>query len=186
VNKLDEEIQEQITLQASLQKQIDFHMSKLERVPVFEQQISGLLRDYDSLRGHYQSLLDKKLSAEMAAQLETRQQGERFEILDPARVPSHPSSPNRRLISAGGLLVGLFGGLGLALLIEMMDPSVRGEVEAAQLFDHPVLGEIPQVYSPAQLRAGKIRFAVSAVATAALCSGLGAFVSVVSRKLGIL
>jgi polysaccharide chain length determinant protein (PEP-CTERM system associated) len=185
-NKLDDEIQEQIALQASLQKQIDFHMSKLERVPVFEQQIAGQLRDYDSLRGHYQSLLDKKLQAQMAAQLEARQQSERFEILDLARVPSQPSSPNRPLISIAGLLVGLFGGLALALVFEMMDPSVRGDVEAAQLFGHPVLGEIPQLYSPKQLRADKIRFAVSAIAIAALGSGLGVVLLVVSRKLGIL
>jgi polysaccharide chain length determinant protein (PEP-CTERM system associated) len=185
VNKLDEEIAEQVKLQASLQQQIEFHMSKLERVPVFEQQIAGLLRDYDSLRAHYQSLLDKKLSAEMATQLEVRQKGERFVILDSARPPSRPSGPNRLLISMAGLVIGLFGGLGLALLIEVMDPTVRGEEEAAKLFCHPVLGEIPQLRSEMQLRAERIRFAISAVITAALSAGVGLVISIVSRKLGI-
>src|SRR5262249_36529513 len=105
VQKLNQEAEEQIKLQTGLQQQIDFHISKLERVPVFEQQIAGLMRDYDSLRSHYQDLLDKKLSAQMASELEVRQKGERFLILDPAPVPDHPYGPNRPLILLAGLLV---------------------------------------------------------------------------------
>lgn len=185
LSKFDEEIAEQMKLQASLQQQIDFHNSKLERMPVFEQQIAGLQRDYDALLSHYLSLLDKKQSAEMAEKLEVRQQGERFVILDSARVPSRPYGPHRTLISLGGLFIGLFGGVALALLIEMLNPLVHGEVEAVQLLGHPVLGEIPQFASQVQLRAEKIRFAISAVITAALCAGLGLAISTVSRKLGI-
>ena len=185
LNKLDEEIEEQMKLQASLQQQIDFHMSKLERVPVFEQQIAGLLRDYDSLRSHYQSLLDKKLSAEMAAALEARQQGERFVILDLARVPTRPSGPNRTLIGLAGLFMGFLGGLGLSVILEILNPLVRNEEEAAHLFGRPVLGEIPLFYSQTQLRTEKVRFAISAILTAAVCAVLGFAVSIVSRKMGI-
>jgi polysaccharide chain length determinant protein (PEP-CTERM system associated) len=185
VNKLDEDIDEQTKLQASLQQQIDFHMSKLERVPVFEQQIAGLLRDYDSLRAHYQSLVDKKLSAQMAASLEQRQQGERFERLDLARVPTRPAGPNRGMISLGGLILGFFAGVGLSLLFEILYPSVRNEEEAAHIFGKPVFGEIPQFYSQTQLRNQKIRFAISTILTAAFCLVLGVGVSILSRRLGI-
>ena len=66
LNKLNQDMQDQVKLQSQLQEQINFHVSKLERIPVFEQQIAGMMRDYDTLRTHYASLLDKKLSAEMA------------------------------------------------------------------------------------------------------------------------
>jgi polysaccharide biosynthesis transport protein len=184
--KLNQEIDEQTKLQGPLQQQIDFHVSKLERVPIFEQQIASLMRDYDSLRAHYQSLLDKKLSAQMAAELEARQKGERFMILDPAPVPDRPFGPNRVMISLAGLVVGLLGGIGLAVTIEMMDQSVRSEHEATQLLGVPVLASIPLIYTEAQIRSRRVHFALSAVVIVFCSSGLGVFISIVAGKLGLL
>jgi len=45
LNKVNQDIQEQTKLQAQLQEQINFHVSKLERIPIFEQQIAGMMRD---------------------------------------------------------------------------------------------------------------------------------------------
>jgi succinoglycan biosynthesis transport protein ExoP len=143
-----------------------------------------LMRDYDSLRAHYQSLLDKKLSAQMASELEARQKGERFTILDPAPVPYQPFGPNRILISLAGLVVGLFGGIGLAIAAEMMDQSVRSEHEAAHLLGVPVLAGIPQMYTEAEKRFRMVRFALATILTVCLSSGLGLLISFVTRKLG--
>jgi len=185
IQKLDQEITDQTNLQGPLQQQIDFHVSKLERVPIFEQQIAGLMRDYDSLRSHYQSLLDKKLSAQMASELEARQKGERFVILDPAPIPNQPSGPNRVIIGFAGLLLGLIGGVGSAIAIEMTDASVRSEHEAAELLGIPVLVGIPQMYTAAQMRSRRMKFALAAILTASFASGLGVLISVVTRKIGI-
>jgi polysaccharide biosynthesis transport protein len=185
IHKLDQEIDEQTKLQGPLQQQIDFHVTKLERVPIFEQQIAGLMRDYDSLRSHYQSLLDKKLSAQMASELESRQKGERFVVLDRAPIPDRPSGPNRALIGFAGMMVGLVGGVGLAIAIEMMDQSVRSEHEATELLGLPVLAGIPQMYTAAEVRSRRIRFVLAAILTASLASGLGVLISVVTRKIGL-
>jgi len=186
IQKLDQEVQEQTNLQGPLQQQIDFHVSKLERVPIFEQQIAGLMRDYDSLRSHYQSLLDKKLSAQMASELESRQKGERFVILDRAPIPDRPAGPNRALISLGGLVLGLLAGVGLAIAIEMMDLSVRSEHEAAELLGMPVLAGIPQMYTALEVRSRRIRFALALILTASLSCGLGVLISVITRKIGLI
>jgi hypothetical protein len=144
------------------------------------------MRDYDSLRTHYQSLLDKKLSAQMATELESRQKGERFLILDRASVPERPSGPNRVAICFGGLVLGLLGGVGLAIILEMMDQSVRSEHEANQLFGVPVVAGIPEMYTEAQTRSRSARFAVSAVGIAVLSGTLGALILAVTRKIGLL
>jgi polysaccharide biosynthesis transport protein len=185
IQKLNQDIDEQTKLQSPLQQQIDFHVSKLERVPIFEQQIASLMRDYDSLRSHYQNLLDKKLSAQMASELEARQKGERFTILDPAPIPYQPFGPNRVLISLAGLVVGLLGGIGLAVMAEMMDQSVRSEHEAAHLLGVPVLAGIPQTYTKVQIWSRKIRFTLAAITTVCFSSGLGVLISVVKRKMGL-
>jgi polysaccharide chain length determinant protein (PEP-CTERM system associated) len=186
LEKLNQEIDEQTKLQGPLQQQIDFHVSKLERVPIFEQQIAGLMRDYDSLRSHYQSLLDKKLSAQMASELEARQKGERFVILDRAPIPDRPFGPNRAIIGFGGLMMGLIGGVGLAIAIEMMDRTVRSEHEATELLGLSVLAGIPQMYTAVEMRSRRIRFALALILTASVSSGLGVLISVVTRKIGLI
>jgi len=147
VNKLDQDIEDQTKVQAELEKQIQYHVGKLQQVPVFEQQIAGLMRDYDTLRNHYNQLQAKKLDAVMAGELETHQAGERFEVLDPAVEPDGPAGPRRGIMIIGGLFFGLLCGVGVAFLVEVSDESVRHEREAAHIFGKPVLAGIPKITS---------------------------------------
>ncbi len=180
LQKLEEEIAAQTRIQAQLQEQSNFHLSKLERVPVLEQQIGGLMRDYDILRTHYNTLLDKKLSAEMASALESRQKGERFLILDPALVPEKPFGPNRLLITLSGLLGGLLGGIALAIVAGIADESVRNEREAAQILGKPVLAGIPHILTKQQRRWRKLRVVAALAGTVACSAVLAVLFSYVS------
>ena len=183
LQKLDQEIDESTRAQAQFRERINFHVSKLERVPVFEQQISGLMRDYDTLRAHYNTLLDKKLSAEMASELEARQKGERFIILDPAQVPQKPFSPNRRLLALAGLVGGLLAGICLAIMVEMTDQSVRSEDEVARILGKPILGDIPRISTPRQRRRDLLRALSAVTATVVGSVGLGMLLSFVIGRL---
>ena len=145
ISKLDQEIEEETRREEQMEPQIAAHMAKLEHEPIFEQQVSGLMRDYDTLRSHYNRLLDKKLNSQMALELETRQQGERFVILDEAPVPQGPAGPNRPMFSFAGLIGGLLGGLTLAMVIEMTDESVRSERDAANILGKAVLAGVPLI-----------------------------------------
>jgi len=180
LTKLSEDIQAQTKLQAQLQQQIDFHVSKLQKIPIFEQQIAGLMRDYDTLRAHYASLLDKKLSAEMASSLESHEKAERFVVLDAATPPSRPFVPNRPLICLAGLLGGLLGGIGIAAFLETSDESVRNEVEAATIAGRPVLAGIPQLVTRQQQRYAQLRALGAILGTAAGSLALGFAISKVT------
>jgi succinoglycan biosynthesis transport protein ExoP len=147
VNKLDQDIEDQTKVQAELEKQIQYHVGKLQQVPIFEQQIAGLMRDYDTLRNHYNQLQAKKLDAAMAGEMETHEAGERFEVLDAAVPPEGPAGPRRGIMIVGGLFFGLMCGVGVAFLVEVSDESVRHEREAAQIFGKPVLAGIPKITS---------------------------------------
>ena len=183
--KLNQEIEDQTKQQADTQQQINFHVSKLARVPIFQQQMAGLMRDDDALRAHYQDLLDKKLAAQMASQLEARQKGERFVVLDPAPVPAQPYGPNRPLINLAGLLGGLLGGLALAVMVDRSDESVRNESQAVQLLGMPVLVGIPQMYTAAELRARRMLFIGAAALTAVCSTVLGFVISHIAGKIGL-
>jgi polysaccharide chain length determinant protein (PEP-CTERM system associated) len=140
---IDEEIKTRTKRQADIQSQIAYHQSKLERIPVLEQQLASVNRDYENARDHYKLLLDRKFSADMSSSLEDFQKADRFIVLDPARAPARPFSPNRPLINGAGLALGLALGLILAVAFEMLDPSVKTSREVNELLGTTVLAEIP-------------------------------------------
>jgi protein tyrosine kinase modulator len=147
VSKLDQDIAEQTRVQAELERQIQYHVGKLQQVPIFEQQIAGLMRDYDTIRNHYNQLQAKRLDTEMASELESHEAAERFEVLDHAVPPEGPSGPRRGFMIGGGFFFALLCGIGVAFLVEVSDESVRHEREAAQIFGKPVLAGIPKITS---------------------------------------
>jgi polysaccharide biosynthesis transport protein len=177
VNKLDQDIADQTKIQADLEKQIQYHVGKLQQVPVFEQQIAGLMRDYDSIRNHYNQLQAKKLDTVMASELETHEAGERFEVLDPAVPPEGPAGPKRGFMIAGGLFFGLLCGLGVAFLVEVSDESVRHEREAAQIFGKPVLAGIPRITSVQERARARWLLASLTAGTAAAAVLIGMTIS---------
>jgi len=183
LERVKQDIADQMKLQAELQEQIKFHASRLERIPVFQQQIAGLMRDYDTLRAHYTGLLDKELAAQMSSNLEDRQKGERFVVLDSAEVPNKPFGPNRILISLGGLFGGLLAGIGLAIVIEMADQSVRTEHEAAMILGKPVLAGIPEVFTAQRMITRRVQATVALVATAAAAAALGVVITHIGAAL---
>jgi polysaccharide chain length determinant protein (PEP-CTERM system associated) len=178
LEKLDQEVEKEKTEQQTLQQQIAFHTSKLEKIPVFEQRIAGMMWDYDSLRAHYTELESKKLSADMASALETHEKGEKFVVLDRAVVPLYPYSPKRALISLIGLLAGLAAGLGLAVAMEMAKDSIYTRSEVLKLLDGtPVLADIPRIRTSKEVTMQRLRLGGAFLGTAAGSVLLGLAIS---------
>jgi succinoglycan biosynthesis transport protein ExoP len=178
MEQVDEEIKQQTKLLQPIQEQIDFHTSKLQQVPVFEQQISRLQQDYDILRVQYTQLLGQEKSAEISHALEVHQKGEHFTVLDAAVTPDKPAAPNRMLLSFAGLIGGALVSIALAVTVDMHDESVRSEAEAAQLLGKPVLSGIPQIVSVRERRARRLRAVGMLVGTAVVSSAFGLLLSV--------
>lgn len=99
------------------------YRARLENVPRVEQQLLSLTRDYDNIRASYESLLNKRIEANLAENLEQTRQSEQFTILEKAVPPTQPIEPNRLLLLAAGLLGGALLGAVLALLREQTDPT---------------------------------------------------------------
>ena len=66
----------------------------------------------------------------------------RLSIVTPAEAPSSPSSPNTKLNIFLGLLAGFAFGIVLALVRSFADTRIRGEMDAKNLTDTPILGGI--------------------------------------------
>jgi len=117
--------------------------SRLQRLPIREQQLAAITRDYDTSRRNYQSLLDKKLAADEATDMERWQKAERFVMLDPARVPEKPVRPRRTLLAVAGSMTSLLLAGALAFLLELRKNVILGEWELPA--GTTVLGRAPRM-----------------------------------------
>ena len=151
------------------------YRAKLEAIPVREQEITALARDYEISKEHYSQLLEKQLSAETATQLEIRQKGEKFAILDPAQVAEKPTSPKRGVLNAAGSLGGLALGLVLALATEFFGMSITSAQQITASSGFTVLEVIPLIQTVGDRIAWRRRLlwaTVSGVVTVAGCSAI--------------
>lgn len=128
--------------QAHLQDQIRTLQSRLQLSPRIQQEFKSLTRDYQTALGFYNDLLKKRNESQMATELEHRQQGEQFRVLDPPSFPERPSFPNRPLFGLGGLGAGLVMGLGLVQLSEQHDKSMRSKQDIEIYLRLPTLAQI--------------------------------------------
>jgi polysaccharide chain length determinant protein (PEP-CTERM system associated) len=153
ITAADKDLQARLAEQARLHGQMNEVQAKVSRLPIREQEMARLTRDYESSKGNYQALLGKKMSAEVATDLERRQKSERFSLLDPAKLPTQPLRPNRRMLYAMGVLIGLLLGLGLAFIRELHRGVLLGEWEFPP--NTAVIGYLPDIRVPAMaLRQG--------------------------------
>ena len=120
---------------------------KADLAPVRASELVEITRDYTALQGQYANLLAKRNESKIAANLEQRQIGEQFRLLDPARLPERPISPNRPMINLMGIAAGLAIGLALVAFLEYRDSSFKTDAEVANLLTLPVLAVVPLMQS---------------------------------------
>ncbi|MGE0813755.1 MAG: GumC family protein [Vicinamibacterales bacterium] len=137
---------------AKVQGQIAEYRGRIESVPSLESEQTELMRDYTTLQQTYQSLLAKRQEAQIASNVERRQIGEQFRVLDPARRPEKPYSPNRPLIQAIGTLLGIAIGVGIIVLMELRDKTLHMESDVLQALNLPVLATVPRMRNRVERR----------------------------------
>ena len=145
LRQLDQTIQEKTAQQEEIQQRIKVYESRVQSSPAIEQEYKELTRDYQTALEFYNDLLKKRDQSAMATDLERRQQGEQFRVLDPANLPDQPSFPKMSVFLSGGLGGGLSLGLGIAFLMAFQDSSVRSERDIELLLHLPVLATVPTV-----------------------------------------
>jgi len=140
--------------QKRIREQTATYQAKVEAIPRREQEMIDLMRNYDISKGRYESLLGKSYAADMSNELDSQQKGERFIILDPARVPEKPFKPNRLKLMAVSMFLSFFGSVVVVIAKEYLDPRVKTEREIRVAYPEPIplLAAIPHIQSPIERR----------------------------------
>ena len=142
---------------------------RLDSTPKREQELVLLTRDYDTTRELFKSLLTKRGEANMAAELEQKQQGESFRVIEPARLPERPAGPNRFRLLLVGLALAIGAAGAAVVLAEQVDTSFRRVDEVRSTLPLPVLSAIPRITTEHDRTHGLRQ---RRWATAAICVGL--------------
>jgi len=147
-----------------LKEKIAQYQERLNDTPVREQQLAGMMRDYELLKSNYSDLLKKQLESGLAMSLEKHQEGQQFRVVDPPSLPMLPSSPQRLKMSMGGAAGGLGLGLGLAFLLEMTQGSFYSEKRLRDRLKIPLVVGIPILLTRREARRRTWKGAVEWVA----------------------
>ena len=142
----DTELENRKAEQLRILHDLDLYQRRMERLPVREQEMAQITRDYEMSKENYKSLLDKKMAAEMSLDMERRQQSERFVVLDRAQLPERPIKPKRPMLYAAGSAVGLLLALLVGFGTELRKNVFLGEWELPA--GTPVLARLPYIEVP--------------------------------------
>jgi polysaccharide chain length determinant protein (PEP-CTERM system associated) len=152
LRSMDQEIAMKKRDQASIQSQLHLYQERVASSPEVEEEYKSITRDNQTAQTFYDELLNKIQTATMAANLEKRQQGEQFRVMDEPNLPESPSSPKRPVFIMGGLAAGLFLGLFIVGTLEYLDTAVRSERDIWAFTKLPTLGVIAFNGEPEQVK----------------------------------
>lgn len=132
---------------ARIAADIKKYEARIDGTTIHQQEWVAIQRDYEDLQKNYHALLEKKLTVNIAGNLDKQQQGTQMRIIDPARVPSIPESPNVVMIMFGGLAIGCALGFGSAFGLELLRRGFASAEEIEIALGLPVLAAISQFES---------------------------------------
>ncbi|MBB3014727.1 polysaccharide biosynthesis tyrosine autokinase [Cupriavidus alkaliphilus] len=124
--------------------------NKIQRLPDIEQNVLRLMRDVRVSTEMYQSLLNdvQQLRLVKASKIGTAR------LVDPAEVPIRPVKPNRKLIAAASVLLGLLAGTAVVVLRRLFDGGVADADEIERETGMTVYATVPYSAAQSRLRGG--------------------------------
>ena len=122
--------------------------ARIEAAPRVEEGYRTLVTERNNLQAKSDELSRKSMDAKVAHGLEKEQLGERFTIVEAARLPEKPSSPNIPAILLIGLVLGLGSGVGFAAVKESSDTTVHSLEQLTSAVAFPALVAIPEIVTP--------------------------------------
>ncbi|MBL4808068.1 MAG: lipopolysaccharide biosynthesis protein [Rhodobacteraceae bacterium] len=142
---------------ADLDGQLDFMRSQREQIAATMETLrvsieatpgnaitlDTLQRDYANIRGQYDQAVGSRAAAETGDTLEALAKGQRITVIEQAIPPREPESPNRPLVAAAGIAGGLFLGLGLVILLELLNKSIRRPADLTSGLGITPFGTVP-------------------------------------------
>jgi uncharacterized protein involved in exopolysaccharide biosynthesis len=147
---IDGQIEASAEERAQLTEELQTLQETISATPANAIRLQAMQRDYEAVQTQYARAISNRAAAETGDVIENLAKGQRITILEQAVAPSSPNSPNRRLIAAGGVAMGGAVGLGLVVLLELLNSSIRRPKDLETALGIRAFGTVPLMRSPGQ------------------------------------
>lgn len=157
-----ESIKRQIS---ALTRKRDGYRRRIEASPKVEEGYKALFTDRTNVQAKYDDLMKKQMEANVAQGLEKGQMGERFTLIDPARLPENPVRPNIPVFLLLGLVLGVSSSAGVVALNEASDKAFYSVDALARALSIPLICSIPEIVTSQEVARRKKRRNIIILAT---------------------
>jgi len=130
---------------AQIQATMDALQASIEATPGNAITLDTLERDYANLRAQYDQAVQNRARAETGDTIEALAKGQRISVIQQAVAPREPERPNRALLAVGGVGGGMFLGLVLVVLLELLSTSIRRPVDLTNALGITPFGTVPLI-----------------------------------------
>ncbi|TKD50928.1 XrtA system polysaccharide chain length determinant [Sphingomonas baiyangensis] len=135
---------------AQLEGDLDRLNQAMAADPAAAADMAAIDRDYLVLKDQYDKLLASREQVRIRSSVQSETDAVRFSVIDPPTAPRVPTAPNRPLLLAGVLILGLGGGVGAAFGLSKLQTSYPTVQRLEKASGMPVLGAIGEVVTEAQ------------------------------------
>jgi len=157
-------------------------IEKLEQnikvMPIREQELLKIKRDYENIQSNYSKLLSAKEDASLQSNLVKSQKATQFRIVEPAETPVEPAGPNRILIIAAGILAALAIFSLVPMVMYILNGSFKFRSDIEEELGLEVIGVIPPMITPRQVIENRKVVAFCSLVSLVVLAGGGAFIFV--------
>ena len=119
--------------------------------------LDELTLNYQNIQLQYNSAVDRLAKASAGERIEFMSRGQKISVIEPPAVPNEPTKPNRLLIAGGGSAFGLFAGLGLVVLLELLNRAIRRPQDLVRALGVSPIATIPYVQTRGEVFARRGR-----------------------------
>ena len=131
----------------------------IDQTPANAITLAELQRDHTNIQNQYNTAVARLASASTGERIEVTSQGQRISVIEHPSEPTTPTKPDRLVIAAGGIVAGILMGLGLVVLLELLNRAARRPEDLIKKLDVWPIATIPYVRSPGQVAAQRIGWA---------------------------
>ncbi|ABD57155.1 GumC family protein [Jannaschia sp. CCS1] len=143
LTQIDTQITALDTLIAETQQELQRLEDAISRTPSNAITLSSLERNYENIRDQYDQAVARLADASTGERIELTSRGQRISLIESANVPRSPSSPDRPMVAATGVALGIGLAGALFLLLELLNRTVRRPVEITNALGIQPLAVIP-------------------------------------------
>lgn len=131
-----------------VQRELQGLEDSIQKTPNNAIALEALERDYTTVQRQHERALQSLSAAVTGERIEMMSKGQRISVIEQALAPTSPDSPNRPLIATAGAMAGVAAGVGLIVLLELLNKSIRRPVDLTNALGIAPLATVPYLSTP--------------------------------------